>query len=366
MTLSALVAALTIVAPPDGVTVPTLKPAQREYLSGTRSTRFVRMDNAADRSKLLLVGSAQQPLHLEWTGETNVVYLLEIAREGTEGQLFAVSNRTDAWITNLEIGSRFYWSVRPAGSLEMTSASFVTDGVAPRLLRAEGVRNFRDLGGWRTADGQRVRQNMIFRSAGLRDKSKSSGNFIRRRHEPGARRVTDAGIETLRKDFGIRTDIELRTLQDMAGVSASALGPDVRWVNVPMGAYANNPLGMAGMDTEAWGREPFAKLFRVFAKRESYPVLMHCSGGRDRTGTLAFLLNGLLGVAEDDLCRDWEASVFSDAGMKFVSTRIGGLIAYLKTLPGDTLRDKVESYAKGCGITAEEIASFRAIMLEPL
>ena len=324
MTAVFLVAALTIVAPPDGATVPTLKPAQREYLSGTRSARFLRMDNAADRAKLLQAGSAQQPLHLEWTGETNAVYLLEVVREGAEGQLFAVSNRTDAWITNLELGSRFRWSVRPAGSLEKASASFVTEDAAPRLLRAGGVRNFRDLGGWRTTDGRRVRQNMVFRSAGLRDKSKSSGSFFRKRYEPGARRVTAAGVETLRTDFGIRTDIELRTLQDMAGVSASALGPDVRWVNVPMGAYANNPLGMAGMDTDAWGREPFARLFRVFAKRESYPVLMHCSGGRDRTGTLAFLLNGLLGVPEDDLCRDWESSVFSDAGMKFVSARIGG------------------------------------------
>ena len=58
------------------------------------------------------------------------------------------------------------------------------------------------------------------------------------------------------------------------------------------------------------------------------------------------------------------AKVFADNGMKFTSDRIAGLIDYLKTLPGETLRDRVEAYAKGCGISSEEIAAFRAIMLE--
>ena len=89
---------------------------------------------------------------------------------------------------------------------------------------------------------------------------------------------------------------------------------------------------------------------------------MHCAGGHDRTGTLAFLLNGLLGVEEDDLCRDWEASVFSDAGMKFSSDCIVRLLGYLKTMPGSTLQERIEAYVKGCGVTDAEIAAFRAIM----
>ena len=362
--LPVLLAALTIVAPQDGATVPTLRDGQKVYLSGARAERFARMDNPADRAKLFRMGATQQPLRLAWTGgETNAVYILDVHREGGEEETFAVSNRTEVWLTNLELGSRYRWMVRQAGTLDSAASGFVTEETAPRLLRAEGVGNFRDLGGWRTTDGKCVRQNMIFRSAGLRNKSRNTGGFFRKKIELGTHRVTEAGIATLRDDFGIKTDIELRTFQDMAGVAGSALGPDVRWVNVPMGAYAQNPLGMAGMDTDNWGREPFAKLFRVFAKRENYPVLMHCSGGRDRTGTLAFLLNGLLGVSEDDLCRDWESSVFSDEGMKFTSDNISRLAAYLKTFPGETMKARAEAYARSCGITDDEIAAFRAIML---
>lgn len=140
-------------------------------------------------------------------------------------------------------------------------------------------------------------------------------------------------------------------------MNGTVLGEGVRWENVSFAAYGF-------VDDLTRGREPFARIFKIFAKRENYPILFHCSGGRDRTGTLAFLLNGLLGVAEDDLCRDWEASVFSDDGMKFTSDRIKGLISYLNTLPGATMRERCESYAKSCGITSEEIAAFRAIMLE--
>ena len=140
-------------------------------------------------------------------------------------------------------------------------------------------------------------------------------------------------------------------------METTLLGPDVQWVCVPFAAYDF-------VDNAVHGREPFAKIFSLFADGKNYPILMHCSGGRDRTGTLAFLLNGLLGVSEEDLCRDWEMSVFSGVGAQFRSDRIERLVAYLNKRPGRTLREKIESYARGCGITDEEIAAFRAIMLE--
>ena len=356
--LLSIFAALTIVAPKDGETVPTLRPGQKAYFAGARSERFVRMDNAAERKKIFRMGATQQPVRLEWSGgETNATYLLFVSREGGETQTFAVSNRTEVWLTNLELGQRFSWSVRQAGTTETAAAEFVTEATAPRLLRAEGVGNFRDLGGWRTTDGKTVRENLIFRSAGLRNSSRSSGGFLRRKVEVGERRVTDEGLSTLREDFKIKTDLELRTPQETAGMTGTLLGPGVRWENISFAAYGF-------IDNSIRGREPFAKIFRLFAKAENYPILMHCSGGRDRTGTLAFLLNGLLGVPEDDLCRDWEASIFSDTGMKFSSERIVQLIDYLKTMPGETMRERVEAYVRSCGVTAEEIAAFRAIMLK--
>lgn len=347
--------ALAIVEPKDGALVPTLKEGQKAYFEGNRAERFMRMDNPADRARFLAMGSAQQPLKLEWTGPENGSWELTVAAEGGKEDFFQVTNRV-VWITNLELGKTYHWMVKDAESGEFAAAGFKTEDIAPRLLRADGIDNFRDLGGWKTTDGRRVRENLFFRSAALRSSSKGQGGLFRRTAVLGERRITEAGIRTLHDDFGIKTDLELRSQQETAGMDDTVLGRDVRWVAVPFVAYEL-------IDNVVRGREAFANIFSVLAKKESYPVLMHCSGGRDRTGTLAFLLNGLLGVPEEDLCRDWEASVFSDAGAKFSPARLQRLLDYLKTMPGDTLRERIEFYAKGCGVTDAEIASFRAIML---
>ena len=352
-----IVAALVIIAPKDGSVVPTQRDGQKAYLEEKRTERFIRMDNPADRAKLLAIGSTQKPLKLEWSGETNAVYGLAISPDGGQtADLFVLTNRTTAYITNLELGRTYRWRVRRFGAEESAEASFPTEPTAPRFLRAEGVSNFRDLGGWRTPDGKRVRENMIFRSAGLRSSSMSRSGLFSRKIELGDQRVTTNGIATLRDDFGIRTDLELRTPQETAGMTDTILGTNVAWKCISFVAYDL-------VDNVVRGREPFAKIFEIFTKEQNYPVLVHCSGGRDRTGTLAFLLNGLLGVEEDDLCRDWEASVFSDAGMKFTSDHIVRLLDYLKTMPGSTLQKRIEAYVKGCGVTDAEIAAFRAIML---
>lgn len=354
-----LLAALSIVSPEDGVTAPTLRNAQRAYLERSRNERFTALEDAAMRKTLAADGGLQQPLQLRWQGDTNAVYELTVIRDGGERQVFAITNRTRAHITNLELGAKYLWSVaRQDAPEETVSAVFTTNPRPPRLLRADGLYNLRDLGGWKGLQGRKVRQNMIFRSAGLRSSARRKGGALfGGTVVPGETRITPAGIAMLRDEFGIKTDLELRNNQEAACMTSSLLGDEVKWVHEPFAAYDF-------IDNPVRGREPFARLFRTFLDRANYPILFHCSGGRDRTGTLAFILNGLLGVEEDDLCRDWEATAFVEDSVKFGPGRLKRLLAYLGNVGGASMREKCERYALSCGVTKEEIGKFREIMLE--
>ena len=351
-----LLAAISFVEPKDGATVPLLSDGHLAYLDAPRQERFLRMDNMADRGKLAAFGTVQKPVKVEWTAPADAVCSLALVSDCGDRQVFSVTNLTTVYLTNLGLGATYRLKVQ-SGEEKSETVSFVTDDRPPRLLRAGGVVNFRDLGGWTAAGGKRVRENMVFRSAGLRNSSKTVGSFFRSKVKVGERRVTDAGIATLRDEFRIRTDLELRSERETAGMVDSVLGKDVQWRCIPFVAYDF-------IDDMSRGRQKFAEIFRIFLEKENYPVLFHCSGGRDRTGTLAFLLNGLLGVSEDDLCRDWEFSVFAGQGEKFSSDLVDRLCRYLNGLPGASFGEKVETYAKSCGITAEEIAKFRELMLK--
>lgn len=359
LNLTALLAvtfsALAVVAPKDGARVSLLKPEQKAYLEMSRKARHQAMVKGDVRASLLAVGSAPASVRLAWEGPKDASYEVTLSQaDGEDETTVVVSNRTDIYVVNLLPGCDYHWMVQ--GAEEHAAASFSTLPDVPRALVAPGVGNFRDLGGWKTDDGRHVRCGRILRSAGLRNSSKSrGGELFGGRVEIGTARITAEGKEELASEFKIRTDLELRSRQECAGMDASVV-PGATWVHVPYVAYDF-------IDNLARGKEPFAKMFRTFADEKSYPILMHCSGGRDRTGTVSFILNGLLGVSEEDLLRDWEFSVFADESVKFSPARIERLLKYLNSLPGKTLKDRITYFVQSCGVTDDEIAAFRKIML---
>jgi hypothetical protein len=94
--------------------------------------------------------------------------------------------------------------------------------------------------------------------------------------------------------------------------------------------------------------------------------------GRDRTGTTAFLILGLLGVDEDTLRHEYYASFFSQQGA-FSETEFPLLIANVNRLVNglqdfgeadDTLQERIHAYLLHIGVTEAEIQSIKNIWLE--
>ena len=173
----------------------------------------------------------------------------------------------------------------------------------------------------------------------------------------GASRISGENRALWLETFGVRTDLDLRSEAECWGMEESPLGRSVRWIQVSFAAYQ-------GLQ-EDWGRAAFARVFPLFLDPASYPLDFHCIGGADRTGSLAFVLGALLGVDEEELWRDWEATAFWDANPDFAhAQRFSRLVASFDAFPGATIRERVESYVRSCGFTDADLETLRALLLD--
>ena len=103
----------------------------------------------------------------------------------------------------------------------------------------------------------------------------------------------------------------------------------------------------------------------MFLDEKNYPIGFHCIAGADRTGSLAYLLEALLGVSDEDLVLDWELTAFHNPNHKFAhADRYDKLVAGFGKYPGANARERAEGYVKSLGFTDEDIAKFRKIMLK--
>ena len=340
---------------------------------------------------------AARPLVLEWTvtdGEkgpwkielaqeadfsnATALYLEKDKPEKREGDVFAY----EVPMANLLVGRTYFWRVwsdvkcptwacgstmagkcktcgkgRPAASSDV--ASFKTLDAAPRWIAIEGkVGNIRDLGGWKTLDGRRVRQGLAYRGQGLN--YNSVNGEVR-----GRNRLTVEDVRYLTETLGIKTDLDLRTPRETAGMTESPLGASVKYVHHSSEAYKE-------IFSEK-GKRTMAANFRVFCERANYPIYFHCIAGADRTGSLAYVLNGLLGVGEHDLEIDWESTFYPELPAmreKYTGPDYWQNLHHIpqelaKYGDADTpLAVRIERYLLDCGITEDEIAAFKSIMLE--
>ena len=180
---------------------------------------------------------------------------------------------------------------------------------------------------------------------------------------------TELGRYTLLNVLGVKTDLDLRGDRNDYYKNATHPVEELNHIVVACPWYST---GSNHIWLDDYNKAEFAKAIKVFADPDNYPIIFHCSLGRDRTGTLAMVLEGLLGVDENTLMMEYELSVFSYWGTNGSTKYNNGLRnnindTYLyinNNYEGDTFSEKVEDFLLEIGVTAEEIASIKNIMLE--
>lgn len=247
-------------------------------------------------------------------------------------------------VYHLKTGTQYYFRfdlTLSNGSVNNVQGSFKT-AEGPRVLTVEGAANVRDVGGWKTVDGRRIKQGLMYRGTEL----DGAVNALYS--------VTPAGVNTLLAELGIRRDMDLRFKEDNV-TGRDALGAAVahEYYGIPMYSDIFLPEGKTAI------RAVFADL----ANPSNYPVYLHCTYGMDRTGTVCYVLGALLGMTEEDVLRDYQLSSLCH-GPLWALDQFNDFVKRFDLLEGATLQKKAETYLLSVGVTPEEINSIRAIFLE--
>ena len=286
------------------------------------------------------------------------------------------TSEKEVTVRNLFVNTEYYWKV-VTDSEESDVKTFETEDyprwILARSLTGEddgrGIYNVRDNGGYMTDSGKRVKQGLVYRGGEITTMS-NSGHY---------NTITETAKKVFREDMGMVGGIELdlRGTGDISdGYKANGFAEDgdIEYVMHAIKSYEQ---------TFTQTRSEVAPIFEILKTADERPVYYHCFGGADRTGTIGFLLNGVLGVSYTDLVIDFELTSYSSINNEHIRSHIQGhqhqydrwpaLINQIKT---DTtggyaydenasLKDNLEQFlVKACSVPQATIDTIRNIMLE--
>jgi protein-tyrosine phosphatase len=256
-----------------------------------------------------------------------------------------------------------------------------------RHIPLSGQPNFRDLGGYESKDGRRVKWGSVYRSGELSQLSESD-------------------IDKL-GELGIQTVVDLRSPQEVAMRGQSRTPPGARVMPLPIassevftklipmfleGDFSKLPSDLLGRVNRALVRNYAAQyggLLRALIDRANRPLVFHCTQGKDRAGFGAAMVLSALGVPWNTVVEDYLLSnqfrqkenekllamirefVGRKNPQKIELSKIEGLL-YVKTASLEAahaeiraLHGDVESFLiDGLGCRVEELERLRDELLE--
>lgn len=179
-----------------------------------------------------------------------------------------------------------------------------TRTIGARSAVMDSVQNFRDMGGYTSANGKTVKWGKVFRSGELSRLSE---------------------WDSIRLDnLGIKTVIDLRTNPEALAAPIKYTKANIQRIPISVGKVADAPQrviegrmrkGDAGVCMEdeylqfvTDNTEPFAKVLETFQDEDHYPILISCSYGKDRTGFLIAMLLSALDIPQDIILEDYMTS----------------------------------------------------------
>lgn len=322
-----------------------------------------------------------QNIMLIWEDCGSEEYTVYISQDSAFTQPYTyVTSSCEFYYGLFQPGRTYYWKVEGTGEFFSETDSFTVSEAPVAIYTIDGAANIRDGGGWMTETGQRVRYGMLYRGSQLNGYGDA---------EP----IPEIGKIKLREDLGIKSEIDLRTQdEDDGGQDANFFAPGEAYLKAPFHPYTHIIPEYKKEDPDRYFDErvpeSISMIFEFLSEEENYPVYYHCNAGADRTGTLAFLINGVLGVSYEDLTRDFEITSFMGMGNRWRGSKESGftdgvmsdtytetyvawgkmaelMMQYYSDEEDGSLSAAIENYLiTACGVRQEHIDALKDIMLE--
>ncbi|MFB6719586.1 tyrosine-protein phosphatase [Kribbella sp. NPDC056345] len=227
-----------------------------------------------------------------------------------------------------------------------------------------GCRNARDVGGLPTADGRTIRYGVLIRSESLQY-------------------LTPEGVEAVRRSEVSRI-LDLRTDREVGDAPTPFTGSPIavrQLLADPADPEHGQPTIVAAC-TWMLDRRPtlFAAAVKAIADEPEGAVVVHCHGGKDRTGMVVALALSIAGVPRDEIIADYyltqsrlapwleeqlaaEPDVSKHPEMiEFRDTRAESLVAILAHV--DEVYGGPEPYLRHGGLTTEDLTRLRHRLIE--
>jgi predicted amino acid-binding ACT domain protein len=256
-------------------------------------------------------------------------------------------------IYNLLNNWTYYWKIGVRESndsvWETPVFTFTTADVWPRMLYIDGSSNARDIGGRFNKDGILIRQGLYYRST-------EYNNLLN---------ISKKGIQQI-LDLGIVCEIDLRHDHESA---KPALPAQIRYFRPE---YKKKGGGLSPYWTGIQNCKPqYREVFSQLAKRENYPMIVHCVAGADRAGTVTAILEAILDCTEKQIRLNYQwtsLSIYGSRGypdspaIKKWEDLIEGLKSHYSVK--GSINYGAYNYLLSTGITPQEIDDIRSIFFE--